>query len=452
LIEKKFLEAVKKYSLISEGDNILIAFSGGIDSTVLTYLLIKFKDYLKISDIYLAHLNHSLRKESDQDQKFCEEFASKYKLKIFTKKVDIKSAAKREGKSIEQKAREERYSFFHQIMKENNINKLATGHHLSDLVETMIMWFIQGNRKGIKGFKPKDNSIVRPLYLIDKNDIQKYAKEKNIEYRVDITNFETDFLRNKIRHHVIPEIKKINPSLEISLLILSYFLSLDDAYLDKKAEEISQKFPKDKVKLDDILSYDKALIYRFLQKWIYEKTGTYPSYRQIMDIMEMIEKRGGTKAIDLTANYTLIRRYSTLYLEKRKKKIEPYQYRIKVGEKIYIKEADLYIKSYIETEYTLDKLKDEKKKVCFQIDNMEDAVFIIRNRRRGDRFKPFGRKKEKKLKDVMIDLKIPSDMRENIPLVVFGNKILWIAGYKRSAYFPVTGEGKKLICFELEEV
>ncbi|ACO04445.1 MAG TPA: tRNA(Ile)-lysidine synthetase [Persephonella sp.] len=452
MVEKKFLEAVKKYSLISEGDRILVAFSGGIDSTVLTYLLIKFRDHLKISDIYLAHLNHSLRKESDEDQRFCEDFAKKYGLEIFTKKVDIKSLAEKEKKSIEQKAREERYSFFRKVMEERSINRLATGHHLSDLVETMIMWFIQGNRKGIKGFRPKERDIIRPLYLINKDQIENYAREKGIEYRIDITNFETDFLRNRIRHNIIPHIKGINPSLEGSLLTLSYFLSLDDQYLEEESEKISQKFLNGKIELEELLVYDKALVYRAIQNWIYRKTGVYPSYRQIMDIMEIIEKKEGTKSIRLSPEYNLIRRYSTLYIEKVKEKTEPYQYRIKPGEKIFVKEANLYIKSYIETDYTLDKLKDERKKVCFQIESMEDAEFVVRNRRKGDRFIPFGRKKEKKLKDVMIDLKIPSDMRENIPLVVYGNKILWIAGYKRSAYFPVTEKGKKLICFELEEV
>ncbi|WP_457644239.1 tRNA lysidine(34) synthetase TilS [Persephonella sp.] len=452
MVEKKFLEAVKKYSLISEKDRILVALSGGIDSTVLTYLLVKFKGYLKISDIYLAHLNHSLREEADEDQKFCEDLAKELNLKIFTRKVDIKSKAREEGKSIEQVAREERYNFFKEIMEKESLNKLATGHHLSDLVETMIMWFIQGNRKGLKGFKPRENNIIRPLYLLDKDSIQQYAQEKGIRYRTDITNFELDFLRNQIRHNVIPHIKKINPSLENSLLILSYFLSLDDQFLEKESEKISQKFLNNKVKLEDLLQWDRSLVYRAVQNWIHKKTGVYPSYRQIMEIMELLDKKSGTKSIRLSQEYQIVRRYDTVYIEKIKEKIRPYLYRIKVGEKVFIKEANIYIRSYIETDCTLDKLKDERKRVCFQIEDMENTQFVIRNRRKGDRFIPFGRRKEKKLKDVMIDLKIPADMRENIPLVIYRDKILWIAGYKRSAYFPVTKKGKKLICFELEEV
>ncbi len=453
MVEKKFLQAIKEFNLINPKDKILIAFSGGVDSTVLTYLLVKLKNYLQISKLALAHLNHQLRgKDSDLDEEFAIDFGKKYNIPVFTKKVNIKSLAKKHRKSIEEVAREERYKFFREISEKEDFNKIATGHHLSDLTETMLLWFIQGNKKGIRGFKPKEKNIIRPLFLLKKEEIEAYAKEKKIPYRIDITNLQTDFLRNKVRHLVIPQAKKINPSLEDSLLYMSFFLNWDEEFLDRYTEEISQNFQEDRIDLKNIKNLPESVLYRILQKWIYTRTGIYLSYRQLYQLIGGIKGSKGFKVFNLKGKYILTKTHEMLEIKRynKEEKVE-YIYKIKPGEEVFIKEAGIKLTSFKMDEKSLRmNILNDKNLVCFDIP--DEPVFEVRPRKQGDRFLPFGKKSEKKLKDVMIDLKIPKDMRDTIPLLTYRDKILWIVGYKRSGHYPININSKNIICFRAEEV
>jgi len=453
LVEKKFLKAIKEFDLLSPNDKILVAFSGGVDSTVLAYLLVKFKKYLNISKIVLAHLNHQLRgKDADLDESFAVEFGRKLNIPVFTKKVDVKKLSQERKKSIEEVAREERYRFFKEVLERENLNKIATGHHLSDLAETMLLWFIQGNRRGIKGFKPKERNIIRPLFLLKKEEIESYAQEKNIKFRIDKTNLETNFLRNRVRHLVIPEIKKINPSFEDSLFYMSFFLNWDEEFLNKVVSEVSQNFQEKALELEVLKQLPEAVLYRVLYSWIYERTGISVSYRQLYSLVNIIKKSQGFKVFNLKGKYILTKNYKTVEIKRyNKSDKKDYLYKIKVGEEVIIPEAGVKITSFqADEKISRENIFNDKNLVCFDIP--EEDSFEIRNRRIGDRFLPFGRRSEKKLKDVMIDLKIPKDMRDTIPLLVYRDKILWIVGYKRSGYFPVKENSKNIICFKAEEV
>lgn len=445
-VEKKFLQCIKDFNLISENDKILVAYSTGADSSALAFLLTKLKEYLKIGKIALAYLNHSIRKESDEEEIFAKQFAEKLGVEVFTKKVNIPYLSKKEKKSIEQKAREERYRFFTEILQEEGFNKIATGHHLSDLAETMVLWFIQGNKKGMIGFKPKEGSIIRPLYYLKKKEIFEYVKENRIPYREDITNKSVDYLRNKVRIEIIPELKKINNSLENSLMVLSNLAFVDEEFFSLQIEKFN--FEEKTLNLSGI---PDAIYYRVLDKWIYHQINCKISYNQIWQLIKNRKKR--KYKLKICKNYYLIKENEIyiLKIERKKEKVN-YYYEIKAGDEVLVKEANTKIKSYITDIKNLSDIKNEKKIVCFDIGKIDkDTKFIIRNRKKGDRFKPFG-SSEKKLKDVMIDLKIPADMRDSIPLVVFQDKILWVAGYKRSAYFPINEKSKNVICFEIKEV
>ncbi|MEZ0323410.1 MAG: tRNA lysidine(34) synthetase TilS [Hydrogenothermaceae bacterium] len=448
-VEKKVLKVIKEYNLVSPNDSVLIAFSGGPDSVALASILFKLKNYLKIEKIGLAHLNHLLRKESFKDEEFSVNFGKSYSIPVYTKKVYVGEIAKKTKKSIEDIGRQERYKFLYEVAKRESFNKIATAHHLSDLAETMTLWFIQGNKRGLRGFRPKVDKIIRPLFYITKEEILKYCKDNNLEYVIDISNFSEKYLRNKVRLKVIPVMKELNRSLEKSLERMSYFLDIDENYFDKKLEEILKNIKTDYIPFKFLKTLDKALQYRVIQR-LCEKKGLILSYqklRNIIEFIEFIENPKEKKYIKLSSEYVLIYDGENISIKSdNDMEKNSFLYKLKTGEKVYIKEARMWIESFKTETVDLIKLKKNNDIECFDIEAEE---FVIRSRREGDRMIPFGHKTEKKMKDILIDMKVPKSIRNNIPILTFNDKILWVCGYKRSALFPVTEESKNVICFKL---
>jgi len=450
-LEKKFLKATSDFNLISPGDNLLIAFSTGVDSSVLLHLVLKFKKYLNIKEIAVAYFNHSIRKQSDEEELFVKELSKKLGIKAFTKKKDLLSYAKENKLSIEEAGRNLRYKFFTEILHKKGFNKLATAHHLSDLAETMVLWFIQGSKNGLKGFKPKEGNIIRPMVYITKDEIYEYAYKNKIRFFEDITNKDETILRNKVRRSIIPLLKEINPSLENSLFNLSSFLNIDERFFDNLIKEYESLYKSKFLNLKKLSDLDKAIIYRIIDKWLLENYSIKISYKQLFEVLKLLEKNKNWQ-IELKKGFILKKEYDFLYIESNYNKPISYEYKLYPNSEIYIKEANLIITSTIENFSNVDKLKYAKNKVCFEyIPQMEEG-FIVRNRKNGDRFIPFGKSSEKKLKDVFINLKIPKSERDKVPLILFQDKILWIVGFYRSAFYPIKESSKKIICFTLKEV
>lgn len=236
-----FLQRTKK--LIPKGSKLLIAFSGGVDSVALALSLTELKDFLGIERLALAHINHGLRgEESYRDEAFCIEFAKRKGIEIFIKRLNMDP----KGGNIEAKARELRYQALEEIGFKEGFDLIATAHHLRDLVETILLWLIRGaGREGLLGFEEKEGNIVRPLYLAKRQEIEEYVKLKGESWVEDSTNYNLEIPRNLIRHRIIPEMKKINPNLEESLLRLREILREEEELLKELTRESIEKVYKE---------------------------------------------------------------------------------------------------------------------------------------------------------------------------------------------------------------
>ena len=240
LLEEKVLNTVNKYELIKNGDNIVVGVSGGPDSMALLNVLYNLKNQLKIENIYVAHINHMLRDEADEETKYVEDFCKGKNIECYEKRVDIEKLAEEKKIGTELAGRNKRYEFFDKVLKKVGANKIATAHNANDNAETVLMNMIRGtSSSGLKGIeKIRDDKYIRPIIECARNEIEEYCKNNKLEPKYDKTNNENIYTRNKIRNLLIPYIEKeFNPSIIEALNRLSTLVAKEDKYFVKIVEK-----------------------------------------------------------------------------------------------------------------------------------------------------------------------------------------------------------------------
>jgi tRNA(Ile)-lysidine synthase len=282
---RKVITLQRKVKLIPPNSAILVAFSGGIDSSSLAVALQRLKEPLKIKRLALLHINHLLRgEESYRDENFARSFAQKYSLELFVERVDVPSLAKKRGGNIEAVAREERYRLFEEVRKREGFDLVATAHHLGDLVETIILWLTRGTGlEGLLGFEPKEGNIIRPFYLATRQEIEDFAKKQAIEWVEDSTNYDLSLARNRIRHRVVPELKAINPNLEESVLRMREILKEENELLEKLVQTAFLKVREEG--REGFLKLEQALQRRVVMKLYGVK-----NFKEVSKIINRIKK------------------------------------------------------------------------------------------------------------------------------------------------------------------
>jgi tRNA(Ile)-lysidine synthase len=282
---RKVITLQRKTKLIPPNSAILVAFSGGIDSSSLAVALQRLKEPLKIKRLALIHINHLLRgEESYRDENFARSFAQKYSLELFVERVDVPSLAKKRGGNIEAVAREERYRLFEEVRKREGFDLVATAHHLGDLVETIILWLTRGTGlEGLLGFEPVEGNIIRPFYLATRQEIEDFAKKQAIEWVEDSTNYDLSLARNRIRHRVVPELKAINPNLEESVLRMREILKEENELLEKLVQTALLKVKEEG--REGFLKLEPALQRRVVMKLYGVK-----NFKEVSRIINRIKK------------------------------------------------------------------------------------------------------------------------------------------------------------------
>jgi len=282
---RKVITLQRKVKLIPPHSAILVAFSGGIDSSSLAVALQRLREPLKIKRLALLHINHLLRgEESYRDENFAKDFAQKYSLELFVERVDVPSLAKKRGGNIEAVAREERYRLFEEVRKREGFDLVATAHHLGDLVETIILWLTRGTGlEGLLGFEPMEDHIVRPFYLATRQEIEDFAKKQALEWVEDSTNYDLSLARNRIRHRVVPELKAINPNLEESLLRMREILKEENELLEKLVQTALLKVKEEG--REGFLKLEPALQRRVVMKLYGVK-----NFKEVSRIINRIKK------------------------------------------------------------------------------------------------------------------------------------------------------------------
>lgn len=238
-IYNKVINTIKKYNLIQNGDKIVFGVSGGPDSICMLNILNDIRNDKKLHmefDIIVAHVNHLIREEAKDDEKFVKQFCEKINVQFYSKSIDVQKIANNNKIGTEEAGRNVRYEFFDEVLEKTGSNKIAIAHNKNDKVETMIMNILRGSGiAGLKGIEPiKNNKYIRPLIECERFEIEEYCKQNNIEAKIDKTNLENIYTRNKIRNVVIPYIKEeFNPNIVQTMDRLADLIREENDYLDK---------------------------------------------------------------------------------------------------------------------------------------------------------------------------------------------------------------------------
>lgn len=454
----KVLNTIEKNKMILDGEKIIVGVSGGPDSMCLLHILNSLKEKYHIS-IVAAHVNHCLRgAEADKDQQYVKDFCENNDIEFYFKKVDVDNIAKTQGISCEMAGREVRYAFFNELMNQLGGNKIAIAHNANDQCETVLMRIMRGTGiEGLAGIKAiRDNIYIRPLIDITRDEIESYCEENNLKPRIDKTNLETIYTRNKIRLELIPYIKKnFNEDIINSVNRLSENVTVDNEYIDYMTCKTFEKYSiveKELVILKkEIFDNHMAIVSRVIRKAIENINGSLYNYerKHIYDIVALQQGETG-KSIMLPKEIIALNNYGDIHIGKEKAFVinkDDRSYNLSMGKNSLDCGLDVTLEVIDNDESLI--LDDDKYTKYFDYSKI-DGTILLRYRKQGDKFLPLGMKGRKKIKDLFIDLKIPREKRESIPLICFGNEISWIIGYKISDIFKVTNSANKILKIKIE--
>ncbi|WP_072990184.1 tRNA lysidine(34) synthetase TilS [Clostridium cavendishii] len=460
-MKDKVLKYIIENSMVKQGDKVLVALSGGPDSVCLLHILNSLKNELDIC-IYAAHINHCLRgEEADKDEGYAKELCRKLDIKFYSKAIDINNIANEKGISTELAGREERYKFFNELKDELKLNKIAIAHNLNDQAETIIMRAIRGTGlEGLIGIRPvRENLYIRPILCLSRKEIEFYCGKEDLRPRIDKTNYEDIYARNKIRLKAIPFIEEnFNKDIVNTLNRLAYMCNVDNEFIESMVLESYNKYcleyNKSLIIKKDAFKEKEALLTRVLRKALMNFSGVCNNFemKHIYDIISF--QKGSTgKSINLPNDVKAINSYGDIKLEKNKPnrlKFEDKSITMKIND--IISETLDFGLGNAKYSICFEKIKFEKHInfkdneliKYFDYDKIKNVI-IIRKRLDGDKIVPIGMTGTKKIKDIFINLKIPKDKRDEIPIVTFDNKIAWIVGIKVSDEFKINKDTKNLL-------
>ncbi|MFQ6084063.1 MAG: tRNA lysidine(34) synthetase TilS [Candidatus Aminicenantia bacterium] len=451
MLLKKFKKTIDKYNLIQEGDRILIAFSGGPDSTALVSLFLEYRKEIPL-ELHLAHFNHKLRKEADEDENHIRNFAEKYSLPLIVSSQRVREFAQKKFLNLEEAGRILRYKFLREAAQKIRAHKIALGHTLTDQAETLLMRIIRGaGFTGLGSIYPvKDEIFIRPLIEIEREEIEEYLTVKNLTYCLDKTNLNTHYLRNRVRLELIPFLKNRFSERIISHLgHLTELIREEEAIIEEIAEKESKKVIKTKKEtllLDrELLSnYPLGLQRRILRNFILKLKGNLKgiTFQHIQSLLQLKEN----KEVHLGEELTLRRENNLIFLKsKHRERIVEYCYFIDKNDKIEIKECGLEFKTEVMNQFYLSELRfDDNSHVYLDAAKLNFPL-EVRNRKEGDKYQPLGAPGKKKLKEIMRAKRIPLLERSCRPVFLSQDKIVWVLGLPVAEQFKVTSSTKSIL-------
>ncbi len=471
--EKKVAGFIEANGLFGEADGILLAVSGGADSTALLYAMcaIKAEDILN-GDILCAHINHQLRgDESDDDEAFVIAQADKLKLSIITKRLDVRGFAHKNKLSIETAARKLRIESMLDIAKANGCRWVATAHHKGDIAETVIQRLVRGTGfRGLGGIWPVREftdgiSFARPLLCVRRDEIVEYLNKRNLKWREDRTNVDCKYRRNFIRHRLLPELQKqCRGSVAEQLSELARSAQKFYGLVCGSAEKIwpqSADCTADKVMLDlkiFLAQHPVVKVEMVRRSLIHLGSGEGDLTQQHYEkILQLAQQKTGGKRIELPDGFTVWCEYGKLIFARPKEELK-FEGKASKSIELEVPGRTRFGRYSIEAAIFEAEGREFKKFKARKTNSVEwfdsDSVklpLVVRCRERGDRFVPLGLREEKKVGKFLTAARTPQEMREKTLIIADAEKIIWVWPVRICEQAKVTSGTRKILQLQVAD-
>jgi tRNA(Ile)-lysidine synthase len=461
----KVKQTCQKYRMLSPGDGVLAAVSGGPDSVALLHVLWKLKDEFRLR-LEVAHLEHGIRgEEAHEDARFVAEMADGLALPFHLRQVDLPKVKVERGKgNLEEMAREARRDYFAALARERGIQKIALGHTRDDQAETFLMRLLRGSgRKGLSGMDPVTKLkevegspvLVRPLIENSRREIENYLAAEKLEYRTDRTNRDAALLRNWVRLDLLPRLKeRIDARLDERLACTADVMRDEENFLQELAQELlPQVAQKGDLLRAPLLGQPVAMQRRLVRLWLEENLGSLRAveFDHVEAILSLICDGPPQGRVAIPRGREAVRNYDKLRLEKksRGRRAACYSYELPFEGELAISEAGVKMAS---ARGVLSEARpNDDLEAVFDSSALRQTL-TVRNFRDGDRFQPLGMRGHKKVKELFIEKKVPLEVRATLPLLIAGEDILWIPGYGRSEIAKVGAATKEVVKVKLSAI
>lgn len=462
MLVQTMLSTVRKYDMLKPGDRVLVAVSGGPDSMALLHTLYRSRAELSI-DICAFHLDHMFRgDESLEDAEAVRSYCSELGVPVAIERYDVPAFAEESGLSPQDAARAIRYELAGLAAASLQCTCMAFAHHRDDNFETVVMRFLRGaGLRGLAGIRPVricsrgswSGRLIRPLIECTRQDIELYCAEESIPTRTDRSNFSDKYARNRVRMDLIPHLLTYNPNLVQTATSAARFMADEDDFLEEKAGEFlaqnsSRRGNVLEVDLEALANAHPALTRRTVLLAIEEVRGTRKDLYSlhVEDVMELIHTRGRSGLLSLPDGMQVRKRYGMLEFgwsgALQPARIAPYEKPLKVpGVTVIPHASKMLIADVVPVEELGGEFKTTDPSAAHMDYDVVSEGLALRNRRDGDRFRPLGMAGTKKLKEFFIDSKIRAELRDQVPLVVYGDggrKIAWIGELRLSDDVKIT--------------
>ncbi|MDD5039378.1 MAG: tRNA lysidine(34) synthetase TilS [Dehalococcoidales bacterium] len=478
-LEEKVRHFTQEHQLILNQRQLLVAVSGGPDSVCLLHILIKLSSELDMK-LHIAHLNHRLRgAESDADAQYVSQLAHQLGIPATIGQYDVKAYQVQQRTSLEEAAREKRYTFLAEVARSIGTDRVAVGHTIDDNVETILLHLIRGTgTRGLRGLQPSSlwqssgNSltVIRPLLNVSRQETVEYCQNHQFSPRIDATNLSLSPLRNRIRHQLLPLLRSYNPRVSEALLRTARIASDNLDLLDIESAPLWGRVvqrQEDTIILNKkaFLELPRALQRHLLRAGIEELLRSLKDIetRHIEEIMNALTKPAG-KRLNLPGSLVFSVEYNRYLISLDPAALSPFpiltkEFTLKIPGKTV--SADWHVEASISSLAKVvsgqDKGNNMKLKPTgnftahFDLEKVGSKV-IVRRRQTGDRFQPLGMSQPKKLGKFMIDAKIPRAWRERVPIVCSPEQVLWVVGWHIDNRVKVTDETKQVLSLEFKHV